>query len=393
MRECSTTTNTSSIHASSTQPHVDIPQRTSPYAEEVPTALPTIEEIRSALADAEIHHVGVASADVLDDTRAELLSRRAAGLHADMQFTYRNPERSTDPRRAVADARSIIVAARSYVTDPAQFAPASPAVANDGPHARVGRYAWVDHYAPLRHALRDVSRTIRRAGHRAVAFADDNAIVDRAVAYRAGLGWYGKNANLLLPGAGSFFVLGCIITTAEYPVAARPAADGCGDCVRCIDACPTAAIVAPGVIDANRCLAWVLQRPGTIPDEYRAAIGDRIYGCDDCQDVCPITIRLGERTTVAPTGHERPSIAAFDLLDASNEWIEERCGWWYIAERDVRWLRRNALIVVGNAAEPDDPRAIEVLTTYASGDDDVLADHARWALDRLTERAAMEVTA
>ncbi|MEO1058671.1 MAG: QueG-associated DUF1730 domain-containing protein [Actinomycetota bacterium] len=244
----------------------------------MPTALPTIPEIRADLAESEIHHVGVASAEVLADTRAELLSRRAAGLHADMQFTYRNPERSTDPSRAVANARSVIVAARSYMTDPAQFTPPSPSVAADGPHARVGRYAWVDHYAPLRHALRDVARTIRSAGHRAVAFADDNAIVDRAVAYRAGLGWYGKNANLLLPGAGSFFVLGCIITTADYPVAVRPAADGCGDCVRCIDACPTAAIVAPGVIDANRCLAWVLQRPGTIPNEYRTAIGDRING-------------------------------------------------------------------------------------------------------------------
>ncbi|NQY56829.1 MAG: tRNA epoxyqueuosine(34) reductase QueG [Ilumatobacteraceae bacterium] len=352
----------------------------------MPAALPTIESIRATLAAAQIHHVGVAPADVLADTRAELLRRRDLGLHADMQFTYRNPERSTDPGRAVDGARSVIVAARSYVTDQEPPPPSGP-----GPHASIGRYAWVDHYAPLRAELRNVARSIRRAGHRAVAFADDNAIVDRAVAHRAGLGWYGKNANLLLPGAGSFFVLGCIITTAEYTPAPHPAADGCGDCVRCIDACPTGAIVEPGVIDANRCLAWVLQRPGSIPVELRAAVGDRIYGCDDCQDVCPITVRLGERTTVELTGDERTAISAVELLEASDEWIEERCGWWYIAERDLRWLRRNALIVMGNGAATDDQQATDLLVRYATADDEVLAEHARWALARVDSRRAAQV--
>ena len=352
----------------------------------MPAALPTIEAIRATLAAAQIHHVGVAPADVLADTRAELLRRRDLGLHADMQFTYRNPERSTDPGRAVDGARSVIVAARSYVTDQEPPPPRGP-----GPHASIGRYAWVDHYAPLRAELRNVARSIRRAGHRAVAFADDNAIVDRAVAHRAGLGWYGKNANLLLPGAGSFFVLGCIITTAEYTPAPHPAADGCGDCVRCIDACPTGAIVEPGVIDANRCLAWVLQRPGSIPVELRAAVGDRIYGCDDCQDVCPITVRLGERTTVELTGDERTAISAVELLEASDEWIEERCGWWYIAERDLRWLRRNALIVMGNGAATDDQQATDLLVRYATADDEVLAEHARWALARVDSRRAAQV--
>ncbi len=181
-----------------------------------------------------------------------------------MGFTYRDPDRSTDPTRAVAGARSVIVAARPYLTDADPVRP-TPAA---GPYARVGRYAWVDHYAPLRSALRDVCRRIRRADHRAVAFADDNSIVDRAVAHRAGLGWYGKNANLLLPGAGSWYVLGSIVTTATYEPATEPVADGCGTCRRCIDDCPTGAIVAPGVIDARRCLSWILQKPGTIAEEY-----------------------------------------------------------------------------------------------------------------------------
>ena len=258
-----------------------------------PQPLPTWEEITEIAAEHGIAHLGVAPADVLERARAALLERRDAGLHADMGFTYRNPERSTEPRRAVEHAPSIIVAARPYR---AVDEPARPA----GAQARVGRYAWVDHYAPLRTGLRAIVTRIRRADHRAVAFADDNSVVDREVAYLGGLGWFGKNANILIPGAGSFFVLGSVVTTAEYPVG-EPVADGCGTCRRCLDGCPTGAIVAPGVVDANKCLAWLAQRPGTFPVEYREALGDRLYGCDDCQEVCPPSVRLGEKHRGAAT--------------------------------------------------------------------------------------------
>ena len=345
-----------------------------------PDPLPTIDEIRALLREDGIGHVGVATADVLSVARRALHERREAGLHADMGFTYRNPDRSTDPARAVPGARSVIVAARSYLTDDDPLRPA-------GPQARVGRYAWTDHYAPLRRALRSVCTRIRRADERAVAFADDNSIVDRAVAHRAGLGWYGKNANLLLPGAGSWFVLGCIVTTADYAPDPGPVADGCGTCVRCIEACPTGAIVAPGVIDAGRCLSWILQRPGTIPLEYRVAIGDRIYGCDDCQDACPISVRLGRRETIPLDGEAGAWVDALALLDADDAWIEQRCGHWYVAGREVRWLRRNALVILGNVGDPADRCVRDVLDRYRAGIDPILADHASWALARLDERA------
>ncbi len=348
-----------------------------------PDPLPSIADVRAQLADDGITHVGVTSADVLVDTRLELFRRRDAGLHGDMEFTYRDPERSTDPLRAVRGARSVIVAAKPYLTDDD---PPRPGVAA-GPHARVGRYAWVDHYAPLRVALRDVAKRIRRADHRAVAFADDNSIVDRAVAHRAGLGWYGKNANLLLPGAGSWFVLGSIVTTAEYEPASAPAADGCGSCVRCVDACPTGAIVAPGVIDANRCISWVLQKAGSIPVEYRTAIGDRIYGCDDCQDACPISVRLGRRNTVELDEAADAWVDAIELLDADDEWIDGRYGHWYVSDRDFRWVRRNALVVIGNVGEPDDARVRRVVEHYRAHIDPILAEHASWAADRLRERS------
>ena len=249
--------------------------------------VPSVGDLRAIGHEHGIEHLGVAPAAVLERARQALHDRRRAGLAAGMGFTYRNPDRSTDPERAVPGARSIIVAARSYLAD---GEPPRP----PGPQAQVARYAWVDHYGPLRIGLRAMAHRLRASGHRAVAFADDNSIVDREVAHLAGLGWFGKNANILLPGAGSWFVLGCVVTTAELPVD-EPVADGCGTCRRCLDACPTGAIVAPGVIDANRCLAWVLQRPGSIPESLREAVGDRIYGCDDCQDACPPTVRLGRR--------------------------------------------------------------------------------------------------
>ena len=322
-----------------------------------------------------IEHTGVAPAGVLQRARTELVRRRDAGLADDMQFTYRNPHRSTDPQRAVQGAQAVFVGARPYWL-------AQPDRGDTHPQARVARYAWADHYAPLREGLKEVALQLRRDGWKAVVFADDNSIVDREVAYLAGIGWFGKNANLLLPGAGSWFVLGCVITTAPLPVAHHLVADGCGSCRRCLDDCPTGAIVQPGVIDAARCLAWVLQKPGIIPLHLRAAIGDRIYGCDDCQDACPPTIRFGKR-------HQPPSVPlhawvpVLDLLMGTDAHILDNWGRWYLADRDPRWLRRNALVVLGNIADPADRGVQAALSHYLAHDDAMLRLHAVWATRQL----------
>ncbi len=341
-----------------------------------PDPLPTLAELRAIAAEHDIGHVGVAPADVLERARRALHERRAAGLAADMAFTYRNPDRSTDPSRTVRGARSVLVAARSYEVDEEPVRP-------PGPQARVGRYAWSDHYGALRAGLGAIAQRLRAAGERAVVVADDNALVDREAAHRAGLGWFGKNANLLLPGAGSWFVLGSVITTADLPAAAEPVPDGCGPCRRCVDACPTGAIVAPGVIDANRCLAWLLQRPGSIAEELRPAVGDRIYGCDDCQDACPPTVRLGRRHARSLPADAEAWVDVLDLLAADDATLLARHGRWYIAGRDPRWLRRNALVVLGNIADPTDRRVVDVLAAYRNGDDALLAEHAAWASRRL----------
>ena len=228
-----------------------------------------LDELREIGLSAGLDAVGVARAEPFTSTRRHLEQRKAAGLHGGMHFTYGDPGRATDPATALPGARSLIVGARSYRRSP----PAPPA--GRGPVARVAAYSWRDHYRPLRDALAQVASRLEADGWRTRVLVDDNALVDREAAYRAGLGWYGKSTNLLLTGRGSWFVLGSVVTDAALP-AAIPVADGCGACTRCLPACPTGALVAPGVLDARRCLAHLVQAPGPFPVELREALGDRL---------------------------------------------------------------------------------------------------------------------
>lgn len=328
--------------------------------------------VREAGAD----RVGVTTAEPFARARAAIESRIAAGYADEMQFTFRNPQRSTTPTMSVPGARSIIVAARSYYTIDDEHDGEDSGVVIP---ARVARYARRDHYEPLRDALRAAAARLKRDGHRATVFADDNSMVDREVAWRAGLGWYGKNANLLLEGLGSWFVLGCVVTTAELATTEREVDDGCGACRRCIDSCPTGAIVEPGVVDARKCLAWLVQKPGTFDVAFRDALGTRIYGCDDCQEVCPPSRRGAiDRSERG----DRASVDALELLAAPDAEVLRIAGGWYVADRDPRWVRRNALLVVGNSGVVHD-EVTSVLARYINGDDALLAEHARWAAGKL----------
>jgi epoxyqueuosine reductase len=338
-------------------------------------------ELRRIALDAGLDAVGFTSAEPFTEARSELERRRDLGLHGGMAFTYRNPARSTDPQRTMEGAAALVVAALAYV-DPVT------ATAPDGaPHGRVAKYAWSDHYQRLRTALGVVADALRAHGWRALVLADDNALVDRAAAHRAGLGWFGKNANLLLPGQGSWFVLGSVLTDAPLDTADAPVPDGCGSCTRCLDGCPTAAIVAPGVVDARRCLAWLVQAAGTFPHEHREALGDRIYGCDDCQEVCPPNrraIRLTERSD----DHRAPQpveawVSLLDLLDTSDDELLRRHGRWYIPRRDPAYLRRNALLALANTARPDDERVIDAVSAALAHPNPVVRGHAVWAARRL----------
>jgi epoxyqueuosine reductase len=251
-------------------------------------------------------------------------------------------------------------------------------------------YAWVDHYRSLRTALGCVAEHLTVAGWRARVVSDDNALVDRAAAVRAGLGWYGKNTNVLLPGAGSWFVLGSVITDAPLTAPMSPTSpvpDGSGPCQRCLAACPTGALVGAGQLDARRCLAWLLQAPGVFPPEFRVALGDRLYGCDDCQTVCPIN-RLASRRHPPDEveASAQLSVDLLHLLSLSDGALMDLVGRWYIPGRDPRFVRRNALVVLGNTAEPSNPAVAAALKRALRDRDPIIRSHAVWATARLGRR-------
>ena len=346
------------------------PKTVSPSA---PSGAAYLDDLRTVAAAAGLHGLGAAPADEFVRARAQIDDRIERDLVNGMKFTFLRPERSTRPANLVEGAASVLVGILSY----AHSAPIE--IDSSAPHARIARYAWRDHYADLKTALTEVAGRLRRDGHRATVFADDNSIVDREAAWLAGLGWFGKNANLLVPDRGSMFVIGCIVTTAAFPVA-EPVPDGCGTCSRCIPACPTNAIVAPGVIDAHRCLSWLLQKPGVFDPRFRTALGDRIYGCDDCQTVCPPTRKSGHQQTDADL---ETHVDVLTLLATDDNALDAVCDRWYVHDRDMTWVRRNLLVVLGNVGDPTDPAVVDTVRRYLSHERPELRAHAVWAAARL----------
>ncbi len=335
----------------------------------------TVAELEAVGREAGLCAVGFTTADPFPDVRAELVVRKARGLAGGMQFTYRNPARSTDPDRSLPDATTLIVGAYDYQ----RLEPDRPA---DQPVGRVAAYSWEDHYAALREGLDAIATVLRTAGSRATVIADQNHLVDRAVAHRAGIGWWGKSSNVLVPGVGSLVVLGSVLTDAPLEIAtAAPVADGCGSCRQCLDGCPTGAIIEPGVVDARRCLAWLLQVDGMFPAEHRDALGDRLYGCDDCQDVCPPNQIRRRRPSDA--GADGAWVPILDALDQDDDALMARLGRWYIPNRDPAYLRRNLLLVLGNIGDPGDPRVAAVMGRALDDRRAVVRAHAVWACRRL----------
>ena len=197
---------------------------------------------------------------------------------------------------------------------------------------------------------------------------------------------------------GSWHFLGEIYTTLPLPPD-QAINDHCGDCRRCLDACPTAAIVAPYEVDARRCISYLtIELPGAIPVALRPLVGNRIYGCDDCQEVCPpnrLADRRGEGVAVALDGSSGSGVDAgrvdlLQMLDADDGSLLEMAGRWYVPDRDPQHLRRNVLLVLGNTADGTDLEVASRLRRYLCGDDPDLASHAAWAALRLGRRDLLE---
>lgn len=324
--------------------------------------------VRRAGLDAGLHGVGVTAADPFPEVAAEMHRRQASGEASGMRFTYSEPAVATDVRRSFPWARSLVVGAWAYL--PAAGAPGGAAPGT----ARIARFATADHYAPLRRALEEMAECLRSGGHRTELLVDDNRLVDRAAAVRAGVAWWGKSTLVLAPGAGPWLLVGSVVTDAALDPDA-PMARGCGTCTRCIPACPTGAITAPGVLDARRCLAHVLQAPGPIPVGLRPLVGDRLYGCDDCLEACPPGSALLERAA-EPAG--RVGIA--EVLGMADRPLLSRFEHFYVPRNRARFLRRNALVALGNSGD----RSLSgIAAGYLGHPDPLLRRHAAWALGAL----------
>jgi epoxyqueuosine reductase len=310
---------------------------------------------------------GVCSVEPFFDVRSEMERRVESGLADSMRFTYRDPVAATEVGRTYPWARRLITVAHAYL--PAAGDPGLP-VPGTG---RVARFATEDHYRPLRAGLGALADRVTAAGYRSATLVDDHRMVDRAAAVRSGIAWWGRSTMVLAPRYGPWLLLGSVVTDAPLE-ATEPMRRDCGSCTACLPACPTGAL-DEGVLDARRCLAYLLQAQGPIPHRFRAAVGDRFYGCDDCLDACPPGQRLAES---APQKEGRVDLVG--ILEASDQALLERFEHFYIPKRRANYLRRNALVALGNSGGPD---AVAIVAGFLSDPDPLLRSHAAWALGRL----------
>jgi epoxyqueuosine reductase len=327
----------------------------------------TTAELQRFGAQLGLDAVGVAPAEPYTQTEAHIRARRARGLFGRMRFTMAKPEVSCHPERLLDGARSVISAALCY------YAPEPPRPAG---HGRLPRYTWHDGYTDLRERLDLLGRSL---GGSYRVLVDSNEHVDREAAVRSGVGFYGKNTMVITRRHGSWVVLGTLVTTAVVE-STPPLATECGSCRLCVDACPTGALDGAGVLDATKCLSYWTQTPEPMPERYRELLGAQVYGCDICQDVCPWNRGVERRRA----GLEPEPGAHVDLVDwlASEPDALDRL---YVPRNDPRWLRRNALVAAGNVGE-DAPETVAAVRSLAQGDDEMLAEHASWALAKLEGR-------
>lgn len=331
--------------------------------------------------------VGIAPAAPFTETRAAARARLKAGhLDGMAWYTASRIERGTRPDWLLSEARSIISLALPYYVGDV----ATESIRSGEPHGIVSRYAWGrDYHNVLRKKLRALVSFLESQHASARFFADTGPILDRAAAFRAGVGWYGKSTMILTEEQGTWVFLAEIITDLKLEYS-KPLKKNCGSCTRCIDACPTGAIVAPYQVDARRCIAYLtIENRGGIPHELRSQIGTRVFGCDICQDVCPVN-RYPEANGDAdfqPRPGVGPTMPLLPLLEISEEEFRRRFQGTPLMRAKRLGLRRNAIVALGNACDPAAiPALRRVLLDPAEAP--MLREHAAWALGRFSESAA-----
>ncbi len=324
--------------------------------------------------------VGITDTD-LADHEAHLEAWLADGFHGEMEWMARHGTKRSRPAELVPGTLRVITARMDYLPEGEDDV---FALLQRPERGFVSRYALGrDYHKVLRRRLQRLADRIEQAvgafGYR--VFVDSAPVLEKALAEKAGLGWIGKHSNVLDREAGSWFFLGEIYTDLPLPVD-TPARNHCGDCTRCLDICPTAAIVAPYRVDARRCISYLtIELRGTIPEELRPLMGNRIYGCDDCQAVCPwnrFARPTGESDFSPRNGLEAPELRRLFAWD-EEEFLARTEGSPIRRIGHECWLR-NIAVALGNA--PPDPRTVEALRARADHPSELVREHVAWALDR-----------
>lgn len=354
------------------------PQNTTPLSLDAQQLQTLTEKIKGWGAELGFQQLGISDIH-LETHEQHLLDWLAAGFHGEMDYMARHGTRRSRPAELVPGTVRVISARMDYL--PPQGA-APWQVLRDGSQGYISRYALGrDYHKVLRRRLQQLAERIQAHigpfGYR--AFTDSAPVLEKALAEKAGLGWIGKHSNVLHRRTGSWFFLGELYVDIPLPVD-TPASHHCGSCRACLDICPTQAIVAPYRVDARRCISYhTIELHGPIPVEFRRAMGNRIYGCDDCQLICPWN--KFARPTAEGDFHPRHGLDAPDLIDLFG-WDEAT----FLARTEgsairrighLRWLR-NIAVALGNA--PSSPAVVAALQGRADHPSAMLREHVAWAL-------------
>jgi len=311
--------------------------------------------------------------------------------HGEMNYMQRGEEKRCDPQKVLAGAKSIVVFALNYFQgnesgigfqpmDDWQDAHATPAATG-----RIARYAWGDDYHEvIAEKLDKIDNFLREFGGEQKCYVDTGPVLERDYAAQAGIGWHGKSTMLIDQRLGTWFFLAEILTTLELP-ADEPVPNHCGTCERCITACPTGAITAPHRVDARRCISYLtIELKGVIPLDLRPLIGDRIFGCDDCLDACPWNRFAQESREAAFSARKSTTgMSLREYLELSDAEFRAFFRNSPIKRIKRRGFLRNVCVALGNAGDISDIPALE---RAARDLEPLIAEHARWAIDRIRYR-------
>jgi epoxyqueuosine reductase len=307
----------------------------------------------------------------------------AAQQHGEMAYLARNAHKRIDPQQVLANAKTIISLAVSYETAGQSNEPSPTA----GVIARYARYAdYHDVIGARLKLLSDFVNQLSGESTHSLWYVDTGPFLERDLAQRAGLGFVGKHTNLISRQLGNWLFLSEIITTLEI-APDPPEKNRCGSCTRCLAACPTTAITAPFQLDARRCISYLtIELKGSIPIEFRPAIGNRIYGCDDCLAVCPWN-RFAREGSLMKT-HTRPDLTAPDLVELlalDDAGFKRRFAGTPILRTKRRGFLRNVCVALGNIGDASALHALE----HATHDrEPLIAEHAQWAIQQIEARMA-----